>query len=152
MLVVSIMVRHKGKIFIAGAALFGVFAFSKFYLGLLPKPQVLPKNVFTINLKGVGKSAAPGTATIEDVSGDAVIILNFPGLTDSEMVMPAYIHSGSCNNIGKELYKLAVPDAGQSETDLTVGSDQLKSSAPLTIDLRKSTTDSSVVACGEITK
>lgn len=92
-----------------------------------------------------------GTMTIREIAGVAAIFLKFPVLPeDNETVQPAYIYEGSCDALGKVMYKLTVPDAGESETDLEINVEQFLKQRPMAIELLKSTNNPSPVACGNI--
>ena len=142
---------YRNKIFVGGAAILGIFAFTKFFNFSPPKTtDITPQNVSVVTLNPVGKSAISGTATLEDISGSAAIITKFENLPDDESITPAYIRQGTCNKPGPVLYKLTVPDAGEAETDLEINVATLKSKGQMLIDLEKSLNDKTVLACGEI--
>lgn len=147
------MLKHKNKIFVGSAAVISIYAFTKlFTLPVSKSVDVTPQNVSVVTLNSVGKSKITGTATIEDVSGFAAIITKFDGLPDDEEIWPVYLRKGTCKNMGAVVHKLAVPDAGEAETNLEYNVATLKSQAPLVIEMEKSLKDKTVVACGEISK
>ncbi len=152
MLASVIVIKNNARFVLIAVVITGILVLTKLYFASGPKPSPVPKQTI-INVFPIGNSNMSGTATLEDIAGSGVILLKFPSLSDdNESIVPAYIHEGTCRKMGKLKYTLAVPDAGESETDLDITVDQLKQLAPLTIDLEKSLKDKTVLACGDITR
>jgi hypothetical protein len=101
----------------------------------------------------VGSSGVTGEATFKDIAGTVAILLSVEGLAEDEeheSVNPAELHYGTCAAPGKLAYPMSPPDAGQSETDLSINLKELNTKKPLAILLYRSTQDRTVIACGDV--
>ena len=113
-------------------------------------PTITPSApAYTIVIHSVGGSGISGTATFEDISGVVAILLHIDGL-EEESISPAEIHDGACAAPGPLAYVLVAPDAGESETDLSINLEQFNTQKPLAVVLYRSTQDRSAIACGDI--
>jgi hypothetical protein len=104
---------------------------------------------YTIAIHSIDPSGISGTATFEDVSGAVAILLHIDGL-EEESISPVEIHYGACAAPGPLAYALISPDAGESETDLSINLKQFNTQKPLAVILYRSTQDRSAIACGDI--
>src|SRR5689334_17340633 len=78
---------------------------------------------FTVPIQSVGNSEITGTASFKDIGGVVAILLHIDGApTDEgeESIMPVELHSGTCISLGPLAYPMSAPDAGESETDLSI--------------------------------
>lgn len=109
---------------------------------------------FTVSIQSIDSSGITGKATFKDIAGVVAIFLYVEGLpTDEESeeeIMPAELHSGTCAEPGPLAYPMSPPDAGQSETDLTIDLKELNTQKPMAILLYRSLQDRTAVACGDI--
>jgi hypothetical protein len=109
---------------------------------------------FTVPIQSIGSSGITGRATFKDIAGVVAILLYVEGLpTDEESeeeIMPAELHSGTCAEPGPLAYAMSPPDAGQSETDLTINLKDFNSQKPMAVFLYRSIQDHTAVACGDI--
>jgi len=108
---------------------------------------------FTVSIHSVDSSGVTGTATFKDISGVAAILLHIdglPGEEEEEIITPAEIHRGTCASLGDLEYPLTVPDAGESETDLSINLKQFNTQKPMAVVLYRSPGDRAVIACGDI--
>lgn len=104
-----------------------------------------------INLEEETDSGESGTATIKEVEGKTMVVLDLTGAPKG-VTQPAHIHEGSCPGVGAIKYPLTSVVDGKSETTLDVGLDQLLSEVPLAINVHKSVAEAKVyVSCGDIT-
>jgi hypothetical protein len=100
---------------------------------------------FTISVQSIGLSGVTGTAMFEDISGTVAILLHI-----EEVITPVELRHGSCATLGALAYPLVSPDAGESETDLSINMKQLDTQKPLAVILYWSTEDRTAIACGDI--
>ncbi len=108
---------------------------------------------YTIIIHSVGASPINGTAKFEDVSGAVAILLRVDGMSndeENEALVPSEVHFGSCAKPGALAYKLGPPDAGQSETDLSISLKEFDTKRPMAVLLYSSPQDRTVVACGDV--
>jgi hypothetical protein len=109
---------------------------------------------FTVPIHNIGSSGITGTATFKDIAGTVAILLHFDGLPEEEeseeSIMPAEIRYGTCTDPESLAYPLTAPDAGQSETDLSINLQQFNMQKPMAVVLYRSTQDRSVIACGDV--
>ena len=109
---------------------------------------------FTVLIQSIDSSGITGRATFKDIAGVVAILLYVEGLpTDEESeeeIMPAELHSGTCAEPGPLVSAMSPPDAGQSETDLTINLKEFNTQKPMAILLYRSLQDRTAVACGDI--
>jgi len=108
---------------------------------------------FTVSIQSVGNSGISGSATFKDIAGVVAILLHIDGASaeeEDESIMPAELHSGTCTTLGALVYPMSAPDAGASETDLTINLKQFNAQGPMAVVLYKSPQDHTVIACGDI--
>ena len=108
---------------------------------------------FTVTIQSVGNSGITGTATFKDIAGVVAILLHLEGVStdeEDESLMPAELHSGTCANLGPLAYPMSAPDAGASETDLTIDLKQFNMQRPMAVVLYESPQEHTVIACGDI--
>lgn len=109
---------------------------------------------FTISIHSLDDSGITGTATFKDVSGTVAILLHLDGLPSDEdtegSVVPVELHYGTCTDPGLLAYPMAVPEAGESETDLSISLKQLNTQKPLAVILYRSVQDHTAIACGDV--
>ena len=109
---------------------------------------------FTVPIHSLGSSGITGTATFKDIAGTVAILLHFDGLPEEEeseeSIMPAEIRYGTCTAPGSVAYPLTAPDAGASETDLSINLKEFNTQKPMAVVLYRSMQDQTVVACGDI--
>jgi len=108
---------------------------------------------FTVPIQSVGNSGITGTATFKDIAGVVAILLHIDGVStdeEDESLTPAELHHGSCTALGALAYPMSAPDAGASETDLTINLKQFNTQKPMAVVLYKSPQDHTVIACGDI--
>ena len=93
-------------------------------------------------------------ATFKDIAGSVAILLHLDGLPaeegSEESIMPAELHFGTCTTPGPLAYPMSPPDAGESETDLSINLKEFNTQKPMAIVLYKSTQDHTAIACGDI--
>ena len=82
------------------------------------------------------------------------ILLKLDGLPteeeNEEDIVPAELHFGTCANPGALAYPMSPPDAGQSETDLSINLKQFNTQKPMAVILYQSLQDHTAVACGDV--
>jgi len=109
---------------------------------------------FTVPIHSVGPSGITGTVTFKDIAGVVAILLHVEGLPEEEeseeSVMPAELRYGTCTALGPLAYPMSAPDAGESETDLTINLKEFNTQKPMAVVLYRSTQDHTVIACGDI--
>ena len=107
---------------------------------------------FTVPIHSIGSSGVTGTVTFKDVSGAVAILLYIDGLPEEndESVVPVELRFGTCTAPGSLAYPLAAPDAGQSETDLSINLKQFNTQRPMAVILYRSAQDHTAIACGDI--
>lgn len=109
---------------------------------------------FTVPIHSVGPSGITGTVTFKDIAGVVAILLHVDGLPEEEeseeRIMPAELHYGTCATLGDLAYPMSPPDAGESETDLSINLKQFNTQKPMAIILYRSLQDHTVIACGDI--
>jgi hypothetical protein len=106
---------------------------------------------FTASIHGLGPSAITGMATFKEVAGTVAILLhvdNLPG--DEESIVPVELRYGTCAALGALAYPMTAPDAGESETDLSINLKQFSAQKPMAVVLYRSPQDHTVIACGDI--
>ena len=107
---------------------------------------------FTVSMQSVASSGITGKVTFRDISGTVAILLRVDGLPgeEDESLTPAEIRHGSCASLGDLAYPMTAPDAGESETDLSINLKQFNTQKPMAVVLYRSPQDNTVVACGDI--
>ena len=111
------------------------------------KDSIVPTS---ITLYEENDSGQQGTATLEDVFGKTRVTLTITN-PPADITQPAHIHMDECNSIGSVEYPLTDLLNGQSVTILDTPLDQIRSEAPLSINVHKSNDEAGIyVACGEI--
>lgn len=117
-------------------------------------PTVPPSApAFTVSIHSLGSSGVTGTVTFKDVSGAVAILLHLDGLPkeeSEESIVPVELRYGTCNAPGSLAYPVSSPDAGASETDLTINLEQFNRQKPMAIILYRSDQDHTAIACGDI--
>jgi len=104
---------------------------------------------YSVPIRSIDSSGVSGTATLQDVSGAVAILLHIDGLED-EIIVPVELHSGTCTAPGPLAYPMVAPDAGESETDLSINLEQFNTQRPMAVILYRSTTDHTAIACGDV--
>ena len=109
---------------------------------------------FTVPIQSIGNSGITGTATFKDIAGVVAILLKLDGLPteeeNEEDIVPAELHFGTCAAPGALAYPMSPPDAGQSETDLSINLKQFNTQKPMAVILYQSLEDHTAVACGDV--
>lgn len=109
-----------------------------------------PISEVTVSLAQQNDSGESGTATLTEVDGKVMVMLNMIG-APAGVTQPAHIHVGACPNVGAVKYPLTSPVNGKSETTLDVTLAQLKGELPLGINVHKSQAEAGVyVSCGDL--
>jgi hypothetical protein len=84
------------------------------------------------------------------------ILLKVEGLSTAEeeeseeSLVPAELHFGTCAVPGELAYPMSAPDAGQSETDLSINLEQFNAQKPMAVILYRSPQDHTAIACGDV--
>ena len=109
---------------------------------------------FTVPIQSVGNSDVTGKVTFKDIAGTVAILLhvdNLEGQEESEeTITPVELHFGTCAALGDLAYPMSVPDAGESETDLSINLQQFNTQRPMAVVLYRSPDDRTVIACGDV--
>ena len=109
---------------------------------------------FTVNLQRLNDSGVTGKVTFKDIAGTVAILLYVQspggGGEDEEALMPAELHHGSCAAPGDLAYPMTAPDAGQSETDLSINLKEFNTQRPMAVILYRSAQDHTPIACGDV--
>jgi len=108
---------------------------------------------FTVPIHSIGSSGVTGTATFKDIAGVVAILLHIDGLSEdeeNESITPVEIHYGTCTALGPLAHPMSAPDAGESETDLSINLKQFNAQKPMAVVLYRSAQDHTVIACGDI--
>lgn len=108
---------------------------------------------FTVAIHNVGNSGVTGTATFKDIAGAVAILLHIEGLSEDEEhenIVPVELRYGTCAAPGDLAYSMTSPDAGQSETDLSINLKQFNTQKPMAIFLYQSAQDHTAIACGDV--
>lgn len=108
---------------------------------------------FTVPVHGIGSSGITGTVTFKDIAGTVAILLHLdsPAKQESaEKIMPVELRYGSCAALGALAYPMVAPDAGESETDLSINLKEFNTQRPLAVVLYRSAQDLTAIACGDI--
>ena len=109
---------------------------------------------FTVTINSLEASGLTGTATFKDIAGSVAILLQVEGLSTAEeseeSLVPVELHFGTCAAPGELAYPMAAPDAGQSETDLSINLEQFNAQKPMAVILYQSPQDHTPIACGDV--
>lgn len=109
---------------------------------------------FTVTIQSIGSSETTGTVTFKDIAGSVAILLQLDGPPEEEeseeSIMPAELRFGTCASPGPLAYPMSPPDAGQSETDLSIDLKQFNTQRPMAVFLYQSIQDHTAIACGDI--
>ena len=108
---------------------------------------------FMVSIHSVGSSGITGTVTFKDIAGSVAILLKVEGTPEdeeNEEILPAELRHGTCTALGDLAYRMSPPDAGQSETDLSINLKEFNTQKPMAVVLYRSLEDDTVIACGDI--
>jgi hypothetical protein len=109
---------------------------------------------FTVPIQSMGPSGITGTVTFKDIAGAVAILLKLDGLPTEEEseedIVPAELHFGTCAAPGPLAYPMSPPDAGESETDLSINLKQFNTQKPMAVILYRSLQDHTAIACGDV--
>jgi hypothetical protein len=108
---------------------------------------------FTVTINSLEASGITGTATFKDIAGAVAILLKVEGLStaeEEESLVPAELHFGTCAAPGELAYPMTAPDAGASETDLSINLEQFNAQKPMALILYRSPQDHTAIACGDV--
>ena len=108
---------------------------------------------FTVSIHSVDASGITGTVTFKDIAGAVAILLHVDGLPEDEEheeIVPTELRHGTCTALGSLAYPMSAPDAGESETDLSINLKEFNTQKPLAVVLYRSLQDHTVIACGDI--
>ena len=109
---------------------------------------------FTVPIHSIGSSGITGTVTFKDIAGTVAILLHIDGMSEEEeseeSIVPAELRYGTCSALGALAYPMSAPDAGESETDLTINLKEFNTQKPMAVVLYRSAQDHTVIACGDI--
>jgi len=108
---------------------------------------------FTAQIHSIGSSGITGTVTFKDIAGTVAILLHIDGPPEneeSEELIPVELRYGTCTAPGPLAYPMAAPDAGESETDLSINLQQFNTQRPMAVILYRSPQDHTAIACGDI--
>jgi hypothetical protein len=109
---------------------------------------------FTVPIHSIGPSGITGTVTFKDIAGTVAILLHVDGMSEEEeseeSIVPAELRYGTCTALGPLAYPMSAPDAGESETDLSINLKEFNTQKPMAVVLYRSLQDPTVIACGDI--
>ena len=108
---------------------------------------------FTVPIHSIGSSGVTGTATFKDIAGVVAILLHIDGPPEdeeNESITPVELRYGTCAALGPLAYPMSAPDAGESETDLSMNLKQFNTQRPMAVVLYRSTQDHTAIACGDV--
>jgi hypothetical protein len=109
---------------------------------------------FTVPIQSMGPSGITGTVTFKDIAGVVAILLKLDGLPteeeNEEDILPAELHFGTCADPGALAYPMSPPDAGESETDLSINLKQFNTQKPMAVILYRSLEEHTAIACGDV--
>ena len=109
---------------------------------------------FTVPILSVGPSGITGTVTFKDIAGTVAILLQVDGMPEDEeseeSIVPAELRYGTCAALGALAYPMSPPDAGASETDLSINLKEFNTQKPMAVVLYRSLQDHTVIACGDV--
>jgi hypothetical protein len=106
---------------------------------------------FTVPIHSIDSSGITGMVTFKDIAGTVAILLVVDGLPDDEeSIVPVELRYGTCEARGALAYPMTAPDAGESETDLSINLKQFNTQKPMAVILYRSAEDHTAIACGDI--
>lgn len=108
---------------------------------------------FTVTLNSLEASGVTGTVTFKDIAGTVAILLQVEGVStaeEEESLVPAELRFGTCAAPGELAYPMTAPDAGASETDLSINLEQFNAQKPMAVILYRSPQDHTPIACGDV--
>ncbi len=109
---------------------------------------------YTVPILSVGPSGITGTVTFKDIAGTVAILLLVDGMPEDEeseeSIVPAELRYGTCTALGALAYPMSPPDAGASETDLSINLKEFNTQRPMAVVLYRSLQDHTVIACGDV--
>lgn len=107
---------------------------------------------FTVSIHNLSFSGITGTVTFKDIAGNVAILLHIDGPPEEneESIMPVELRYGTCIVPGSLAYPMTAPDAGESETDLSINLKQFNTQKPMAVILYRSVQDHTAIACGDI--
>jgi hypothetical protein len=111
---------------------------------------------FTVTINSLESSGITGTVTFKDIAGTVAILLQVDGLSTAEeeeseeSIVPVELHFGTCAAPGDLAYPMTAPDAGASETDLSINLEQFNAQKPMAVILYRSPQDHTAIACGDV--
>jgi hypothetical protein len=105
-----------------------------------------PEQDTRIVLEPKNGAVDPGNVTLMPQQNLTVVDISMAGIHSSPFI--AGIYSGSCITDGDQIYQLENIIDGQSVTTLSITTDELEKTLPLSI---KVSNGSSIIACGDIT-
>jgi len=111
---------------------------------------------YTVTINSLESSGVTGSATFKDIAGTVAILLQVDGLSTAEeeeseeSIVPVELHFGTCAAPGELAYPMTAPDAGESETDLSINLEQFNAQKPMTVILYRSPQDHTPIACGDV--
>lgn len=117
--------------------------------GAVSQPKSMEVRLNPVNKDQFDQS---GNVLLQENNGKVAVILNVnpvDGLNDQ----PAHIHIGSCPGVGQVLFPLNNVVDGKSVTEINTTIDQLKSKAPLAINIHKSPSEiTAYTTCGNLSQ
>ena len=122
------------------------------YPTIPPSAPAFTVSLHSIDSSGTTLSGITGTVTFKDIAGTVVILLHVEGLPeeDEEGTIPVELHYGTCIDPGPLASTMTPPDAGESETDLSIDLKQLNTQRPMAVLLYRSAEDHTAIACADI--
>jgi hypothetical protein len=109
---------------------------------------------FTVSIHSIDDSQIIGSVTFKDIAGTVAILLVVDGPSEEEeseeSIMPVELHYGTCAAPGPLAYPMTAPDAGASETDLSINLKQFNMQKPMAVIFYRSIQDHTAIACGDV--
>ena len=121
---------------------------------------VVATEIGSVKLIEQNNSGQRGSVTVKDWNGKAAVKINLDveGFEDAsrpeeeeEETQPAQLRAGTCQNPGDVKYELENVFDGGGETVLDMDLAQFTATLPLSVTVQKSSTDPTIIVCGEIT-
>ena len=92
-----------------------------------------------------------GIGTLTEENGQVRVVLDLNKVSGTNNSQPAHIHIGSCPGVGAILFPLNNVVNGRSESVINANLNDLRSQAPIAINIHKSISEVAVyTACGNI--
>lgn len=129
------------------------YSTSQINLPITEYPTIPPSApAFTMSIHNLGLSRITGTVTFKDIAGNVAILLHIDGPPEEneESIMPVELRYGTCTTPGSLAYSMTAPDAGESETDLSINLKQFNTQKPMAVILYRSAQDYTAIACGDV--